>query len=38
MEIIKKSINLKLVLLSATPMKNLVSEIVPLLNMLRPVN
>lgn len=38
MEIIKKSINLKVVILSATPMKNLASEVVPLLNILRPPN
>lgn len=36
--IIKKSKNLKLILLSATPMKNLAEEIVELLNFLRPEN
>jgi hypothetical protein len=34
--IVKNSINLKLVLLSATPMKNLADDIVELLNLLRP--
>jgi hypothetical protein len=34
--IIKNSYNLKIVLLSATPMKNLADDIVPMLNFLRP--
>ncbi|ARF10931.1 SNF2-like helicase [Hokovirus HKV1] len=34
--IIKKSINLKIVLLTATPMKNLADDIVELLNFIRP--
>lgn len=36
--LIKKSKNLKIVLLSATPMKNLPSDIIPLLNFLRPLD
>jgi superfamily II DNA or RNA helicase len=36
--IIKNSVNLKLLLLSATPMKNLGSDIIPLINFLRPLN
>ena len=38
MKIIKSSINLKIVLLSATPMKNLADDIVELLNFIRPQN
>ena len=37
-KILKKSKNLKLVLLSATPMKNLPDDIIPLLNFLRPLD
>lgn len=36
--IIKNSSNLKVLLLSATPMKNLGSDIVELINFLRPIN
>ena len=36
MKIIKNSINLKVLLLTATPMKNLADDIVELLNFLRP--
>lgn len=36
--IMKNSTNLKLILLSATPMKNLADDIVPLINLLRPEN
>jgi superfamily II DNA or RNA helicase len=36
--IIKNSINLKIVLMSATPMKNLGSDIVELINFLRPLD
>ena len=36
--IIKKSKNLKVILLSATPMKNLAEEIIELLNFLKPEN
>ena len=36
MKIIKSSVNLKIVLLSATPMKNLADDIVELLNFIRP--
>jgi hypothetical protein len=36
--IIKNSINLKIVLMSATPMKNLASDIVDLINFLRPID
>jgi hypothetical protein len=36
--IIKKSKNLKVILLSATPMKNLAEEIIELLNFLKPKN
>ena len=36
--IIKNSINLKVVLMSATPMKNLASDIVDLINFLRPID
>lgn len=36
--IIKNSINLKIVLLTATPMKNLADDIVPLINLLRSEN
>lgn len=36
--IIKNSINLKVVLMSATPMKNLGSDIIDLLNFLRPID
>lgn len=35
--ILKKSNNLRLVLLTATPMKNLADDIVPLLNFIRPL-
>ena len=38
MKIIRNSINLKLLLLTATPMKNLGDDIVELLNFLRPVD
>ena len=38
MSIIKSSINLKVVLLTATPMKNLADDIVELINFLRPVD
>ena len=38
MKIIRNSINLKVVLLTATPMKNLGDDIVELLNFLRPVD
>ena len=38
MKIIKNSINLKVILLSATPMKNLGDDIVELMNFIRPVN
>lgn len=37
-KIIDKSINLKILLLTATPMKNLADDIVPLLNFIRPKN
>jgi len=37
-KVIKASKNLKIVLLSATPMKNLPSDIIDLLNILRPMN
>ncbi len=37
-KIIKNSINLKVVLLTATPMKNLGDDIIELLNFIRPVN
>ena len=37
-ELIKKSKNLRVVLLSATPMKNLASDLVELLNYIRPLN
>ena len=36
--IIKNSINLKILLLSATPMKNLGSDIVEMINFLRPID
>jgi hypothetical protein len=36
--IIERSINLKVVLLSATPMKNLADDIIDLLNFLRPIS
>ena len=36
MKIIKNSINLKVVLLTATPMKNLADDIIELLNFIRP--
>jgi len=36
MKIIKSSVNLKIVLMSATPMKNLADDIVELLNFIRP--
>ena len=36
MKIIKNSYNLKVVLLTATPMKNLADDIVELLNFIRP--
>lgn len=35
-KIINNSVNLKILLLSATPMKNLATDIVPLVNFLRP--
>ena len=38
MKIIKNSINLKIVLLTATPMKNLGDDIIELLNFIRPVD
>lgn len=38
MKIIRNSINLKVLLLTATPMKNLADDIVELLNFLRPVD
>jgi hypothetical protein len=34
----KKSKNLRIILLSATPMKNLALDILPLINLLRPIN
>ena len=37
-EIIKKSKNLRILLLTATPMKNLGTDIIKLLNFLRPLN
>jgi hypothetical protein len=37
-KIIKNSTNLKVVLLSATPMKNMADDIVELLNFIRPLN
>ena len=36
--IIKKSKNLKIILLTATPMKNLGSDIIELINYIRPIN
>lgn len=36
--VIKNSINLRVVMLTATPMKNLADDIVELLNFIRPVN
>jgi superfamily II DNA or RNA helicase len=36
--IIKKSTNLRIVLLTGTPMKNLADDIIPLLNFIRPQN
>ncbi|AYV83573.1 MAG: SNF2-like helicase [Hyperionvirus sp.] len=38
MYIIKNSVNLRIVLLTATPMKNLADDIIPLLNFIRPQN
>jgi superfamily II DNA or RNA helicase len=38
MKIIKNSINLKILLLTASPMKNLAYEIVELLNFIRPID
>src|SRR5690606_30168543 len=38
MKIVKNSHNLKIVLLTATPMKNLADDIVELINFLRPPN
>ena len=38
MKIIKNSINLKVILLTATPMKNFGSDIVDLLNFIRPID
>ncbi len=38
MKIIKKSQNLKIVLLTATPMKNLADDIIELINFIRPIN
>ena len=37
-EIIKNSTNLKILLLSATPMKNLAHDLIYLVNLLRPIN
>lgn len=37
MQIRKKSTNLRVVLLTATPMKNLADEVIPLLNFIRPL-
>ena len=37
MHVIKNSINLKVVLMSATPMKNLADDIIELLNFIRPI-
>jgi DNA polymerase III delta prime subunit len=36
--IIKNSVNLRIILLTATPMKNLADDIIPLLNFIRPQN
>jgi len=38
MKIIRNSVNLKVILLTATPMKNLADDIVELLNFLRPLD
>lgn len=38
MKVIKNSVNLKVVLLTATPMKNLADDIIPLLNFIRPID
>lgn len=38
MHIIKNSVNLRVVLLTGTPMKNLADDIIPLLNFIRPPN
>lgn len=38
LEIIKKSTNLKVILLTATPMKNLADDIVDLMNLIRPLD
>lgn len=38
MKIIKNSVNLKVVILTGTPMKNLASDIVELLNFIRPID
>ena len=38
LKILKNSINLKVILLTATPMKNLADDIVELLNFIRPVD
>ncbi len=38
LKIIKNSINLKVILLTATPMKNLADDIVELLNFIRPID
>jgi len=38
MKILKNSINLKIILLTATPMKNLADDIVELLNFIRPID
>lgn len=38
MKIIRNSINLKILLLTATPMKNLADDIIELLNFIRPTN
>jgi len=38
MKIIRNSVNLKVLLLTATPMKNLADDIVELLNFIRPIN
>lgn len=36
--IIKNSVNLRIILMTATPMKNLADDIIPLLNFIRPQN
>jgi len=37
-QLMKKSKNLKVILLSATPMKNLADDVIELLNFIRPIN